>query len=524
MHAFNRWLPSLVLALQLAGCASNVDLYVDVVTDLRPGTDFTSVRVTLGALQAERDATPGDPFADGVRVAEFGPLVPANYAFAVELLRGDAVVLRQGYDLLIAGSRVEVVLLASRCVGVTCPGADDPADATACRAGLCINPSCLERPGSCAAECETDAQCAGEVSCVVGRCIEQTCFFNADDSLCPSAERCDPVTGCFGGALVGDPCASQADCGDSLICCGGRCELPGCDDGNACTDDACAPDGCTHDANVAPCDDGVYCNGLDSCAGGSCVESAGDPCEGATLCDETRGECVGCREDTDCPAATERQTGSCVFADLCDEGGTETWTVTSYRCVADACVAQPQTEERPCTRSTTGISCGGVNEVCSGGSCRCGPGPTCGAGQTCYPDGRCGAAPTFTPTGLPTPACSDFGLAPSPSSLAGYLVTGRPGARVRKFNRHVSCGGGWSEASETATTPTFLDGSGEYLLEIRSASAISCDLGTLGQWESYAEVDGVRVPAVGTVLGTIYHSGCPATATCAMARSYCPAP
>jgi hypothetical protein len=47
---------------------------------------------------------------------------------------------------------------------------------------------------------------------------------------------------------------------------------------------------CTHPATTAPCDDGVFCNGADTCNAGACTVHAGDPCT-------TVGECVGaCNE------------------------------------------------------------------------------------------------------------------------------------------------------------------------------------------------------------------------------------
>ncbi len=73
---------------------------------------------------------------------------------------------------------------------------------------------------------------------------------------------------------------------------------PSCDDGNECTDDTCdvATDACQNPANMAPCDDGVFCNGADTCSGGSCAIHPGDPCIGggdcASSCNEAAGNCL----------------------------------------------------------------------------------------------------------------------------------------------------------------------------------------------------------------------------------------
>ena len=53
------------------------------------------------------------------------------------------------------------------------------------------------------------------------------------------------------------------------------------DDGNVCTDDTCDGAGaCAHPNNTAPCDDGFFCNGTDTCSGGACTVNAGNPCPG----------------------------------------------------------------------------------------------------------------------------------------------------------------------------------------------------------------------------------------------------
>jgi hypothetical protein len=73
-----------------------------------------------------------------------------------------------------------------------------------------------------------------------------------------------------------------------------------CDDGNPCTTDRCEPDspgadanGCTHVPNDAACDDGVFCNGADSCSGGACAVHAGDPCIAGPACADTCNEKAG---------------------------------------------------------------------------------------------------------------------------------------------------------------------------------------------------------------------------------------
>ena len=47
---------------------------------------------------------------------------------------------------------------------------------------------------------------------------------------------------------------------------------------------------CSHPANTAPCDDGLYCNGTDTCSGGNCSAHTGSPC--------LETECNTCQEAT----------------------------------------------------------------------------------------------------------------------------------------------------------------------------------------------------------------------------------
>jgi hypothetical protein len=61
-----------------------------------------------------------------------------------------------------------------------------------------------------------------------------------------------------------------------------------CDDDNPCTTDRCQAGGCSNADATGSCEDGMFCNGSDSCVGGSCVHS-GDPCTGS--CSETLDAC-----------------------------------------------------------------------------------------------------------------------------------------------------------------------------------------------------------------------------------------
>lgn len=65
-----------------------------------------------------------------------------------------------------------------------------------------------------------------------------------------------------------------------------------CNDDNVCTDDTCNADGtCSYENNTSKCDDGIFCNGADTCISGACSVHTGDPC-GDAGCDETFDICI----------------------------------------------------------------------------------------------------------------------------------------------------------------------------------------------------------------------------------------
>ncbi len=84
------------------------------------------------------------------------------------------------------------------------------------------------------------------------------------------------------------------------------------DDGNPCTDEVCNSaesglgdsSGCSHDANTLSCDDGLFCNGADTCSAGSCRHE-GNPC---TLCTESCDESgESCQPAGDAEACTANE-------------------------------------------------------------------------------------------------------------------------------------------------------------------------------------------------------------------------
>lgn len=156
----------------------------------------------------------------------------------------------------------------------------------------------------------------------------------------------EPGEGCDDGDTVaGDCCAGDctlepegAPCDDGLFCTADACDGAGgcsavpldCTDGIDCTADLCdeSRNLCVHHPSDAMCDDGLFCNGVESCDPGTGC-SAGDP----PVCDDG----VGCTAD-----ACAEEIDACTSAAVCDDG--VACTVDACDPVLDACVHEPADE------------------------------------------------------------------------------------------------------------------------------------------------------------------------------------
>jgi hypothetical protein len=162
------------------------------------------------------------------------------------------------------------------------------------------------------------------------------------------------------------PCRSAADC----------------DDHDPCTDETCGASGCVVTNNTSPCDDGLFCNGNDVCAGGVCTHP-GDPCHAPTTCDETHESCRGCTMRSQCPADVTGAFSSCDWADACATSAMQQRTDVTFACTAGDCVATPRLVTAPCARTTDGNACGMG---------------TCGAFGACDYPSECAESGTMTQT------------------------------------------------------------------------------------------------------------------------------
>ena len=210
-------------------------------------------------------------------------------------------------------------------------------------------------------DCSDDNVCTGTEICNLqnNQCVPGTPINCSDGTVC-TTDSCDPAAGC---QYVNNtaPCNDGSACTAGDSCSGGDCEgTPvSCDDGDGCTSDTCNPEtgcvytpipGCECDEE-SECDDGLFCNGSESCMGGLCQPGAnpcddgffcngedgcdegtdtcsghsGNPCTSPLTCDEASDACVTCMNDEDC------DDGNPCSVDVCNEGS------CAYSCCVDQC-------------------------------------------------------------------------------------------------------------------------------------------------------------------------------------------
>ncbi|MCB9597847.1 MAG: hypothetical protein H6719_34335 [Sandaracinaceae bacterium] len=383
------------------GCTGELPfLVVDFATDLPAGASFVAIETSLtrdGAPVADAlsVARLGESFVEPRRLASFEGLEPGAYRVDVVLtdVAGDEVA-RRSTLVTVERSVAITVVISLSCVGVTCPATGDSPAATACYGGQCVDPRCSDdQPEYCTGACASDDACGG------GQCVAGVC--------------------------LGGPVA-------------------GCDDGDPCTDDAETADGCTHVPNTAACDDGVFCNGADTCLAGACTEHGSPPCD-ADRCDEAARRCdVGCLTDADCPAPVVGDWTACAgFSGVCGEDGTHTRRVTSFACEAGACAPHAVDEDEACTRTTDGTPCGARSCEPTWNDCVFSPCAIAGTQNRRCNDLTCGGG-TCNATGVeyetrPCMRPSQEGMTCNPSGAAGFCTGTCAGGACGDLC--ASCGG-----------------------------------------------------------------------------------
>ncbi len=283
----------------------------------------------------------------------------------------------------------------SFCTGVeTCDALRDcqPGTPPDCDDGVdCTIDSCDPATGACTHEpddrrCDNGVFCDGAETCSAVRGCQPGPRPDCDDGVSCTADECDPAI---------DACVHRVDhafCDDGVFCNGveacdplNDCQPgtpPDCDDGVACTVDACDQrlDQCVHAPDDRACDNGVFCDGAETCDAVAGCMSGTDPCSGQ-FCRESDEQCVECRNDADCDDGD-----FCNGAETCDKDG----------------------------------------------SCRDGT-PPCPPGLVCNPGARQCEGRAFALDIKPN-ACPNR-VIPSEQGYLTMAILGSPGADVRKINK-----------------------------------------------------------------------------------------
>ncbi len=187
------------------------------------------------------------------------------------------------------------------------------------------------------------------------------------EEACDDGAYCNGVEVCAASACSATaPCPQQ--CVEDTDTCVECTSNAHCNDNNPCTDDVCDVGGtytCSNDPHVGSCDDGLFCNGADTCSGTTCMH-AGDPCGGIN-CNEGPDTCANCTGTADC------EDGESCTIDTCDNGtcsrataadGAQCDTDATFcngvgTCTAGVCAGN----EAPCDPDTS--MCDETNDACS---------------------------------------------------------------------------------------------------------------------------------------------------------------
>lgn len=318
----------------------------------------------------------------------------------------------------------------------------------------CTVDACAPLTGACSFEpfaddlpCADTDLCDGEV-CVAGQCTAGTPVICAVDQNPCTIDACDPAT----GNCVLEPVATGVQCSDGDVCnglevCAGGICLPGpaldCDDSNSCTLDSCDPvAGCvsTSAADGTTCLDNDLCNGTERCAAGVCQPGTASSCNDGNACtsdacNPLTGACsyrplsngVACPDGNVCDGQT-CQNGSCTAGTpvVCAHDNDNN-PCTANTCVpaTGICVPGNVTDGTPCP---DGDLCDGT-ETCWRGACS-----VSGAPLVCPDDGKFCTTDTCAPASgclhLPVPdgmVCPDADLCDGTEVCAsGSCVAGTP--------------------------------------------------------------------------------------------------
>jgi predicted outer membrane repeat protein len=298
---------------------------------------------------------------------------------------------------------------------------------------VCTNDVC-NATGTCqhlpnTVPCNDGAFCNGPDTCAGGACLPTTPGFNP----------------CNGGPDCNNTCNEAADnCFNAV---NSPCAVP---DANPCTNDVCNGAGsCNHPNNTAPCTDPLFCNGADTCSGGTCSQHAGNPCTAGPQCAHTCQEATDSCNDTAGTACNDAN--PCTTPDTCTGSGTCAGTQTDtdgdgILNPCDNCVSTSNPDQRNSDNVAGATPASMINgdacdvcpldkaDLCKSDQTAAGSIPptggtvasATGAGITCPNGARCGSctdpakSPCATIADCPSGTCGATTLSVTEGNVSAY--------------------------------------------------------------------------------------------------------
>jgi hypothetical protein len=357
--------------------------------------------------------------------------------------------------------------------GDPCPGPDGDGD---------CSESCNEAANNCTANdadgsaCDDGTFCNGADTCNAGSCNVH------DGDPCPGpdgdgncSESCnEAANNCTAHDPNGSACTDGLFCDGADTCSSGACTVhagnpcPGPDgDGNCSESCNEAADNCTApDPNGSSCNDGLFCDGADTCSAGSCSVHAGDPCPGADgdadcseSCNEAADNCTAndpngssCNDGVFCDGADTCNAGSCnVHAgDPCPGPDGDGNCSESCNEAADNCTAHDPNG----SSCDDGAFCTGV-DFCSNGACSAHTGDPCPGPDG---DGNCSescneAADNCTAPDPNGSSCDDGLFCTGADTCSAGACSVHAGSPCPGPDGDGNCSESCSEAADNCTAP-----------------------------------------------------------------------
>src|SRR5205085_5840352 len=240
----------------------------------------------------------------------------------------------------------------SDCVAFSqCATDNDCNDGNVCTSDSCNNQgNCMHKPKKGKTSCNDGFFCDGDDQCNdAGLCQPSSNGRDCSDGVGCTVDSCDEQT----DACLHEPrntlCTDNAFCNGVEVCSPvNDCQPgtpPNCNDNVSCTTDSCneGTDSCNHATNDGKCNDGQFCNGLETCSASlGCQAGTAPNCNDNVTCtqdtcNEANDQCVHTPSNGSCSDGQ-----FCTGDEICDpvngcQTGTPRTCNAGIECTSDSC-------------------------------------------------------------------------------------------------------------------------------------------------------------------------------------------